>query len=459
MNPSRKLATISVAALRRRGLSTATAEATSTSVVRNDWTKDEIKAIYEMPMMELVYRAATVHRQFFNPNEVQQCTLLSVKTGGCTEDCKYCPQSSKHKTEVKPTPMMKVQEVLAAAQRAKDAGSTRFCMGVAWRDVGEHKDKNAFGSILEMVKGIKGMGLEVCCTLGMLTPNQAVQLKDAGLTAYNHNLDTSREYYPEIITTRTYDDRLNTIKNVRAAGISVCSGGIVGLGEQETDRVGLLHTLATMEEHPESVPINGYVKVKGTELSLSPDAGLPPALDMVRMIATARILMPKSKVRLSAGRMSYTEAEQALMFSAGANSIFYGDKLLTTSNPGPDEDKLLFAKLGLNGIKPFSDAEHAAYLAAQQQADDSNSNSGGGCGGGGCGSGKCSSKQQSLEEQVVVTKVIYPKKAVAEEVVQKTSSCSSGGSGGCGSGGGCSSKKHAAEEEEGEMKLSFKTMN
>jgi biotin synthase len=331
----------------------------SSLAIRNNWTKDEIQAIYDKPFMELIYEAATVHRKYFNPKEVQQCTLLSIKTGGCVEDCKYCSQSSRYKTFVKPTPTMKVLEVVEMARRAKEAGSTRFCMGAAWRDVGETKDRKAFGSVLEMVRQVRGMGLEVCCTLGMLTADQALQLKEAGLTAYNHNLDTSREFYPEIISTRSYDDRLQTIENVRAAGISVCSGGIIGLGEKSMDRVGLLHSLATMSEHPESVPINALVEVSGTPLgdkSVRDDIKpVPPtALDMARMIATARIVMPRTMVRLSAGRMNFSFAEQSLMFMAGANSIFYGEQLLTTPNPETDNDKIMFAQLGLQGKPPHT---------------------------------------------------------------------------------------------------------
>jgi biotin synthase len=333
-----------------------------TATVRHDWTKEEIAAIYHSPMYELLYRASSVHRMYWDPAEVQQCTLLSIKTGGCTEDCKYCSQSTHYKTFVKPTPTLKVQEVLAAAQRAKDAGSTRFCMGAAWRELGNKQ--NAFGHILDMVKGVNSMGLEVCCTLGMLNADQARQLKQAGLTAYNHNLDTSPEHYPKVISTRSYEDRLNTIANVRDAGISVCCGGILGLGEQETDRVGLLHVLATLPEHPESVPINALVAVEGTPLgdvvannnseneqTATTTTKTPPvdALDMVRMIATARIVMPRTMVRLSAGRLSFTKAEQFLMFQAGANSIFNGDKLLTTANPEFNQDQQLFDQLGLRG--------------------------------------------------------------------------------------------------------------
>lgn len=319
-----------------------------TSTVRHDWTKEEISHIYNLPFGELLYHAATVHRMYWNAGEVQQCTLLSIKTGGCTEDCKYCSQSTRHKTFVKPTPTMKVQEVLEAAQRAKDAGSTRFCMGAAWRELGNKK--NAFKHILEMIRGVNEQtGLEVCCTLGMVTADQAQQLKEAGLTAYNHNLDTSPEHYPNVITTRTYEDRLETIANIRDAGISVCCGGILGIGETELDRVGLLHVLATLPEHPESVPINALVAVEGTPLGENDDIDKVDAFDMTRMIATARIVMPRTMVRLSAGRLSFSDAEQCLMFQAGANSIFNGDKLLTTSNPELDADNALFTKLGLRG--------------------------------------------------------------------------------------------------------------
>mmetsp|Transcript_21184 Transcript_21184/g.29677 ORF Transcript_21184/g.29677 Transcript_21184/m.29677 type:complete len:482 (+) Transcript_21184:151-1596(+) len=330
-----------------------------TSSVRHDWTKSEISQIYNLPFHELMHRASTVHRMYWNASEVQQCTLLSIKTGGCTEDCSYCSQSTRHKTFVKPTPTMKVKEVLEAAKRAKEAGSTRFCMGAAWRELGNKK--NAFNHILDMVKGVNSMGLEVCCTLGMLDANQARQLKEAGLSAYNHNLDTSPEHYPNVITTRTYQDRLDTIANVRDAGISVCCGGILGLGEDHSDRVGLLHVLATLPEHPESVPVNALVAVEGTPLyeELHNNAETTDtdqdnlmnvdAFDMARVIATARIIMPRTMVRLSAGRLSFSDAEQYMMFQAGANSIFNGDKLLTTDNPEFDQDQKLFQKLGFVG--------------------------------------------------------------------------------------------------------------
>jgi len=333
-----------------------------TATVRHDWTKQEIAKIYSLPFHELMYQASTVHRMYWDPSEVQQCTLLSIKTGGCTEDCSYCSQSTRYKTFVKPTPTMKVQEVLESARKAKEAGSTRFCMGAAWRELGNKK--NAFGHILEMVRGVNGMGLEVCCTLGMLNAEQAKQLKEAGLTAYNHNLDTSPEHYPKVISTRSYEDRLQTIANVREAGISVCCGGILGLGEEENDRVGLLHVLATLPEHPESVPINALVSVEGTPLGdREEDIDQVDAFDMARMIATARIVMPRTMVRLSAGRLSFSDAEQFLMFQAGANSIFNGEKLLTTDNPEFDADQALFKKLGFSG-KPA----HKGPLVAPAEA-------------------------------------------------------------------------------------------
>lgn len=335
-----------------------------TASVRHDWTKPEIAQIFHQPFHELMYQASTVHRMYWNPSEIQQCTLLSIKTGGCTEDCSYCSQSTRHSTFVKPTPTMKVQQVLEAARQAKQAGSTRFCMGAAWRELGNKK--NAFGHILEMVRGVNGMGLEVCCTLGMLTADQAKQLKEAGLTAYNHNLDTSPEHYPKVITTRSYEDRLQTIANVRDAGISVCCGGILGLGEEDNDRVGLLHVLATLPEHPESVPINALVPVEGTPLGDDDAMSRVGALDMARMIATARIVMPRTMVRLSAGRLSFSEAEQFLLFQAGANSIFNGDKLLTTDNPEFDADQALFDKLGYKG-KP---AHQGPLVAPTEETGD-----------------------------------------------------------------------------------------
>ncbi|KAG0229150.1 biotin synthase [Actinomortierella wolfii] len=310
--------------------------------LRYDWKKEEIESIYHSPIMELLYHGANVHRMHFNPREVQQCTLLSIKTGGCTEDCKYCPQSSSYSTNVKAQKMLDTDVVLEAARAAKAAGSTRFCMGAAWRDLAGRKSN--FKKIVGFVKEIRAMDMEVCCTLGMLNEEQAKMLKDAGLTAYNHNLDTSREYYPKIITTRTYDERLETISKVREAGISVCSGGIIGLGETDVDRVGMLHTLSTLPSHPESVPVNALLAVEGTPLEKQEPVKV---WDMIRMIATARIIMPKTMIRLSAGRVRFSEPEQALCFMAGANSIFTGDKLLTTPNNEYNRDQQMFETLGL----------------------------------------------------------------------------------------------------------------
>ena len=315
--------------------------------VRNDWTREEVGEIYRLPFPELLFRAASAHRAHHNPLEVQRCMLLSVKTGGCTEDCKYCAQSSRYTTSVKSTPLMPVMDVIEAAKRAKAAGSTRFCMGTAWRELGGKKAM--FRRILQMVREVREMDMEVCCTLGMVSEEQAVQLKEAGLSAYNHNLDTSREHYGNVITTRSYDDRLQTIKNVRKAGISVCCGGILGLGETEDDRIALLHELATMEEHPESVPINALVPIEGTPMEEFGER--PDVFQMARTIATARIIMPRSMVRLSAGRLSFSPIEQTVMFLAGANSIFTGDKLLTTANPAFDEDQMMFQQLGLKGTR------------------------------------------------------------------------------------------------------------
>lgn len=317
--------------------------------IRNDWTLEEIKAIYNKPVLELIVEAATVHKQYQATGEVQVCTLLSVKTGGCPEDCSYCPQAARFHTGVDVHKLLSQEQVLTAAQRAKDGGSTRFCMGAAWREVRDNRD---FDKVLDMVKGVNEMGLEVCCTLGMVIEYQAEKLKEAGLYAYNHNLDTSEENYSNIITTRTYDDRLDTIENVRKAGISVCSGGIIGLGETDEDRIGMLHTLSTLVQHPESVPVNALVPVKGTPLENQP---LVTVWEMVRMIATARILMPKTMVRLSAGRERMSVADQALCFLAGANSIFTGEKLLTTPNPDFDQDKAMFQLLGLSPRKSFKE--------------------------------------------------------------------------------------------------------
>lgn len=322
------------------------------STSRNNWTVEEIEDIYNQPLMELVFRAASVHRENNQYNEVQVCTLLSIKTGGCSEDCAYCPQAARYSTGIDVHALMQTDEVLSHARKAAEAGSTRFCMGAAWREVRDNRD---FDRVLEFVQEVNKLGMEVCCTLGMLTGDQAKKLADAGLYAYNHNLDTSPEYYGEIISTRTYTDRLQTLDHVRKAGISVCCGGIVGLGETHHDRIHMLHTLATMPEHPESVPINALVSIKGTPLENQPKVDI---WDMVRMIATARILMPKAMVRLSAGRTSMSVAEQALCFMAGANSIFAGEKLLTTPNPSFEEDNAMFELLGLQPRVAFKE-EHA----------------------------------------------------------------------------------------------------
>ena len=317
------------------------------AALRHDWTKEEIEKIYHQPLLELVYRAASVHREWHAPSEVQVCTLLSVKTGGCPEDCSYCGQAARYHTDIKVQALLPTATVLEHAQKAKDAGSSRFCMAAAWREVRNNRD---FDRIIEMVKGVNALGLEVCCTLGMLTEEQAIRLQEAGLHAYNHNLDTSEEYYDEIISTRKFDNRLNTINHVRKAGITVCSGGIIGLGETNNDRISMLHTLATMEKHPESVPVNALARVKGTPLEELPKV---PIWDMVRMIATARIIMPSSIVRLSAGRIEMTEVEQAWCFMAGANSIFTGEQetLLVTPNPGVFQDQQMFENLGLQPLK------------------------------------------------------------------------------------------------------------
>ena len=316
---------------------------------RTDWTRDEIAELFDLPFTELLFRAATVHREFHPPEQVQLCTLLSIKTGGCPEDCGYCSQSVKADSGVEATKLMDVRAVLQSAAQAKDAGSQRFCMGAAWRNP---KDRD-MTAIVEIVKGVRAMGLETCMTLGMLTPKQADMLKDAGLDYYNHNVDTGPEYYERVISTRNYQDRLDTLQNVRDAGINVCSGGIVGMGETREDRVGFVHTLATLERHPESVPVNALVPVKGTVLGdMLADTPLAKIddIEFVRTVAVARIAMPMSMVRLSAGRESMSEATQALCFLAGANSIFTGDKLLTAPNAGDDSDGALFAKLGLTPL-------------------------------------------------------------------------------------------------------------
>jgi biotin synthase len=318
--------------------------AANLALVRNDWTRDEVRALFRLPFPELVYEAARVHRLHFDPTEVQISTLLSIKTGGCPEDCAYCPQSAKYDTGVKAEKLMDLGAVLAEARAAKAGGASRFCMGAAWRSPKDRDVEN----VCKMVEGVKALGLETCATLGMLTTNQAQRLKRSGLDYYNHNLDTSPEFYGAIITTRTYQDRLDTLDHVRAAGINVCCGGIVGMGEGAEDRVGMIAALASLPVHPESVPINMLVCVEGTPLA---GARTLDPLEFVRTIAVARVCMPKSVVRLSAGREDMSEETQALCFLAGANSIFYGPKLLTTPNPERDRDMRLLDKLGLRAMQ------------------------------------------------------------------------------------------------------------
>lgn len=318
--------------------------------IRNDWTLQEVHDIYNTPLLELIHRASDIHHKYQTTGEVQVCTLLSIKTGGCPEDCAYCPQSARYQTSVDSTGLLPLDEVVQAARSAHESGSTRFCMGAAWKRVRDNKD---FEQVLEMVRQVNDIGMEVCATLGMLTPEQASRLKEAGLTAYNHNLDTSESYYSSIISTRTYEDRLNTIAHVQKANIHVCSGGIIGLGETDEDRINMLHTLATLQHHPESVPVNALVAVEGTPLENQKRVSV---WEMVRMIATARILMPGAMVRLSAGRVEMPVTEQALCFIAGANSIFAGDKLLTTPNNEPDADQQMFNLLGLKPRVAHKDA-------------------------------------------------------------------------------------------------------
>ena len=350
----------------------ASAPSAQTTTIRNDWTKAEVEALFAMPFNDLLFNAQVVHRQHFDPNEVQVSTLLSIKTGACPEDCKYCPQSARYDTGLEKERLLEIEKVIQRAKEAKQVGSTRFCMGAAWRNP---RDRD-MPYILKMVEEVKSLGLETCMTLGMLTRDQAVALKQAGLDYYNHNLDTSPEYYGDIITTRTYQDRLNTLENVRAAGMNVCSGGIVGMGETVSDRASMLVQLANLPEQPQSVPINMLVKVKGTPLDSVEDLDY---FEFIRTIAVARIMMPKSHVRLSAGREAMNEQMQALCFMAGANSIFYGCKLLTTSNPDTHEDVMLFKKLGINTerTRDYSDEAHQQVLEEeiaqqQEQADDSN---------------------------------------------------------------------------------------
>ena len=317
------------------------------------WSRQEILDVYNKPLLELVYEAANVHHQNQKAGEVQVSSLISIKTGGCSEDCGYCPQAARYHTDIKVHKLMSVNEVDQLSEKAKNAGASRMCLGAAWREVRDNKD---FDKVLEMVKTINAKEMEVCCTLGMLTEDQAKKLADAGLYAYNHNIDTSEEFYEDVITTRTYEDRLNTIKNVRKAGMTVCSGGIIGMGESVDDRIGMLFTLTNLTPQPESVPINALVAVEGTPLE---DQKPVPVWDMIRMVATTRIVMPKTAVRLSAGRLSMSLEGQALCFMAGANSIFAGDKLLTTPNPGQNEDMEMFKLLGLTPKAAFADKKQA----------------------------------------------------------------------------------------------------
>lgn len=314
--------------------------------IRHDWSVAEARAIHELPLTELLFRAQEMHRRHQPTNAVQLCTLLSVKTGACPEDCSYCPQSAKYDTGLEAERLMDVSEVLGKARQARDAGASRFCMGAAWRQV---KDNAQFERVLEMVKGVRELGMEACLTAGMLTEEQARRLKDAGLTAYNHNLDTSRAYYDKIISTRNYDDRLETLQHVTDAGIAACSGGIIGMGETTVDRVDMLVTLANLRPHPESVPINALVPVPGTPLAERPPV---EPIELARMCATARILMPGAIVRLSAGRAKLTKEAQMLCFQAGANSIFYGDRLLTTGNPDTEGDLAMLREAGLQALVP-----------------------------------------------------------------------------------------------------------
>jgi biotin synthase len=328
------------------------------STTRHDWTKEEIIAIYNKPLMELLYEAATIHREHHDPNVVQISTLISLKTGGCSEDCGYCPQAKRYHTNIETNPFMTVEDVKVQAVKAKEGGSSRVCMGAAWRNV---KDGPEFDQVLEMVRTINKMDMEVCCTLGMITENQAQRLAEAGLYAYNHNIDTSEEYYKEVISTRGFEDRLQTIENVRKTNITVCSGGIIGMGESVEDRSGMLVALSTLDPQPESVPINALVPVEGTPLEAEESIEI---WEMIRMIATTRIVMPETQVRLSAGRINWSRERQAMCFFAGANSIFSGDKLLTTPNNDLNEDMRMFEILGLKNQAPFAKVQQRESVEA-----------------------------------------------------------------------------------------------
>ncbi|KAH0536613.1 hypothetical protein FGG08_006524 [Glutinoglossum americanum] len=327
-------------------------DAASAVKPRNDWSKEEVAEIYNTPLMRLTFAAGTLHRRFHNPSSIQMCTLMNIKTGGCSEDCFYCAQSSRYSTGLKATKMVTVDSVLAAARTAKENGSTRFCMGAAWRDMRGRKTN--LRNVKEMVNGVRAMGMEVCVTLGMIDREQADELKKAGLTAYNHNVDTSREFYPSVITTRSYDERLETLKHVRDAGLNVCSGGILGLGEKPNDRIGLIHTVSTLPSHPESFPVNTLVPIKGTPLGDNP----PVTFDVtLRTIATARLVLPHTIIRLAAGRTTLSEEQQMLCFLAGANAVFTGEKMLTTACNGWEEDGEMFERWGLVPMKSFERAE------------------------------------------------------------------------------------------------------
>lgn len=320
----------------------------TTQMIRHDWTAEEVQALFDLPFNDLIFKAQTIHRKFFNPNEVQMCQLLSIKTGGCPEDCGYCSQSAFAESDLGASKLMEVEEVLNEARKAKEGGATRYCMGAAWRSP---KDRD-MEKLKAMISGVRDMGMETCATLGMLTAEQAQELADSGLDYYNHNIDTSEEFYSEIITTRTFQDRLDTLDVVRESGMKVCCGGIIGMGEKILDRAEMLRTLANLASHPDSIPINQLIAIPGTKLE---NVNLPHAIDFVRCIAVARIMMPRSTVRLSAGREEMSDEMQALCFFAGANSIFVGDELLTTDNPGRDKDAELMSKLGIEPLPAFEE--------------------------------------------------------------------------------------------------------
>ncbi|KAF2793629.1 biotin synthase [Melanomma pulvis-pyrius CBS 109.77] len=341
-------------------------DAVQATAPRNNWTRDEVADIYNTPLIELTYAAATVHRRFHSPAAIQMCTLMNIKTGGCSEDCSYCAQSSRYDTGLKATKMVNVESVLEAARIAKANGSSRFCMGAAWRDMRGRKTN--LRNVKEMVKGVRALGMEACVTLGMIDAEQAKELKTAGLTAYNHNLDTSREHYPSVITTRTYDERLATIKNVRDAGINVCTGGILGLGEKSKDHVGLIHTVATLPSHPESFPVNALVPIKGTPLGESQAISFDAVL---RTIATARLVLPATIIRLAAGRHTMREEKQMMCFMAGANAVFTGEKMLTTACNGWEEDKAMFDKWGLRPMESHETLQGQEEAVEKAEVDSS----------------------------------------------------------------------------------------